>query len=66
LLFDPVSGRRRSLRRNAVGKHDQDDEDERTKRDGFVGWMPRKPEPGKHAAEDDDEEDQNKDQDDKG
>lgn len=50
-----------------MGKHDQDDEDERTKRDGYVGWMPRKPEPGKHAVEDDDEEEgQNKDQDDDG
>ncbi len=27
--------------------------------DGFVGWMPRKPEPGKHAT--DDEEDQSQD-----
>ncbi|MGH3937371.1 MAG: hypothetical protein ACRDTG_01845 [Pseudonocardiaceae bacterium] len=36
-----------------MGRHDQDDEDdEMMKRDGYVGWMPSKPEPGKHAAED--------------
>ncbi|MGH3774025.1 MAG: hypothetical protein ACRDRW_21985 [Pseudonocardiaceae bacterium] len=54
-----------------MGKHDQDDEDEQAKLDGFVGWMPRKPERGKHAAEDEgngeeegnEEEDQEKDDD---
>ncbi|MGH3753522.1 MAG: hypothetical protein ACRDRP_12640 [Pseudonocardiaceae bacterium] len=48
-----------------MGKHDQNDEDERAKRDGFVGWMPRKPEPGKHAAEDDDPKNKDQDKDEK-
>jgi hypothetical protein len=28
-----------------VGKHDRKDKDEESQGDGFVGWIPRKPEP---------------------
>jgi len=51
---------RRLSRRNTVGKHDREDKDEASQGDGFVGWMPSKPVPGKHAT--DDEEDQPQDQ----
>lgn len=44
-----------------MGKHDRKDKDEESKGDGFVGWIPSKPEPGKHAM--DDEEDQSRDRD---
>ncbi|MBV9058101.1 MAG: hypothetical protein JOZ09_02945 [Pseudonocardiales bacterium] len=43
-----------------MGKHDREDKDEASQGDGFVGWMPSKPVPGKHAT--DDEEDQPQDQ----
>ncbi|MGH3935916.1 MAG: hypothetical protein ACRDS1_13220 [Pseudonocardiaceae bacterium] len=43
-----------------MGKHDRENKDEESKGDGYVGWIPSKPAPGKHAR--DDEEDQDKDQ----
>jgi hypothetical protein len=47
-----------------VGKHDRKDKDEEFQGDGFVGWIPGKPEPGEHATDDtDDEEDQSPDED---
>ncbi|MGH3932308.1 MAG: hypothetical protein ACRDTF_20300 [Pseudonocardiaceae bacterium] len=39
-----------------MGRHDRDDKDENVKGDGYVGWIPSEPEPGKHAAEDQDQD----------
>jgi hypothetical protein len=56
-----MSGAGGLSRRSTVGKHDRKDKDEEFQGDGFVGWIPRKPEPGEHAT--DDEEDQFPDED---
>jgi hypothetical protein len=49
-------------RRNTVGRHDRKDKDEESQGDGFVGWMPSKPELGKHATDDEEDQPQDKDQ----
>jgi hypothetical protein len=54
--------RRRLSRRSTVGRNDRKDKDEESQGDGFVGWMPRAPEPGKHATDEEEDQPQDKDQ----